>query len=403
MPTYSVYTRIASNVPIKNLQYDLAIYRMDSVKKKHFLLPPVFKQVFQSNYETQYHQTSETNDPLTTIYMVEIMLYRKHFNNIYAALAKPFFRMYTLGDLISGEACSEHKRENACYFETAGETKLANEGENTILLTITVPPRPFFAKEYPIGNPNDPFVKSKFDFEMMTRLNQFDYPDQGGTSLCGPAALFYCLLRDRPDVYEQSARELWLYGRTKIGQLAISPSEGCKHPSGFFYEKGRQLVSGLDWITLASLRDSENTIMSYSDISDQVAGITDWWSLSAWFEKVGYKNIFSNVGLSHSSFQDILMLNKYITQGCTVVSLISAGMFADYGIQDSSAKNHWVVWEGPIHDDNDKSITPNTSLDEIVNFKAFSWGNVKDQVKEKKTLEYVLKHTFGALVFEKVI
>lgn len=36
MPTYSVYTKITSNVPTENLRYDLANYQMDSVRKNTF-------------------------------------------------------------------------------------------------------------------------------------------------------------------------------------------------------------------------------------------------------------------------------------------------------------------------------------------------------------------------------
>jgi hypothetical protein len=41
--------------------------------------------------------------------------------------------------------------------------------------------------------------------------------------VCGPAAFFYCLQKDRPDVYAQAARELWRYGKTRIGNLKIEP------------------------------------------------------------------------------------------------------------------------------------------------------------------------------------
>lgn len=34
------------------------------------------------------------------------------------------------------------------------------------------------------------------------------YPDQSETSLCGPAAYFYCLLKERPDLYKEAVRDL---------------------------------------------------------------------------------------------------------------------------------------------------------------------------------------------------
>lgn len=59
-------------------------------------------------------------------------------------------------------------------------------------------------------------------------------------------------------MYVQAARDLWRYGKTKIGKLNIVPGEGCRHPVGHFYDD----ISGLDWMTLAGLRDSENAIFS---------------------------------------------------------------------------------------------------------------------------------------------
>lgn len=373
-------------------------------KTKTYLLSGISKQSLLADYQTQKHQTIDTTDPVTTTYMVEIMLYRKIGNTSEPALRSPFIRMYTLEDLISGKACSENKRENACYFESNGQTKPVSDGDNTIELKITVPERQFIAKEYPANSAKDPFKKDSFDFELVQRLNHFDYPDQGRTSLCGPAALFYSILVDRPDIYEQAAKELWLYGKTKIGKLSIAPSNSCKKPSGsFYYDNGRAKVSGLDWITLASLRDSENAIFSYSSAEDEAAGVTMWGMLSEWFEKVGYQKVFDNISLSSSNLKDVLYLNEYQKKGYLVVSLISAGMLTGLPNTDTSNKNHWIVWNGALTGSDNSDITNETSLNTMVDLNCFSWGEVKGWVKRDSSLSYFLNHTFGALVFKRVL
>ncbi|MDC9606835.1 hypothetical protein WDV76_07855 [Xenorhabdus griffiniae] len=386
MPTYTVYTKIESNVPAEHLLYDLIIYRKDA-KGNHHILLDIFQAQLQSNYETQQHVTEETDDELSVTYIMQIMLYRKHGSNTIQALQAPFKKMYTLGEFVEGKACSDKKRENACYFESTIETKPVSDGDNTVELKLTVPERVFIAEEYPIGHPDDPFEKNKVESQIQDRLSKRTYPDQNGASLCGPAALFYCLQMDRPDIYEQAARELWEYGKTKIGQLDINPGDGCRHPKGTFYDEDGERISGLDWLTLASLRDSENTIMDYDEVSDQVAGITAWWTVSDWFEKAGYEKVFSNVGLKHSSKEDIEILNNYIEQGCHVVSLISAGMLQN--MQETSGKNHWIVWAGKVEES-----------EKGTNVKAFSWGRVKPWVKANSTHEYFTNHTFGGLVFK---
>lgn len=57
--------------------YDLLIYRMDEQRNKRILVD-VTQQNIQSNYETQQHITQETSDPGTTIYIMEVTLYRQN-------------------------------------------------------------------------------------------------------------------------------------------------------------------------------------------------------------------------------------------------------------------------------------------------------------------------------------
>ncbi|MDE9498878.1 hypothetical protein KKJ22_13860 [Xenorhabdus bovienii] len=390
---------IKSNVPAENLLYDLIISRQDAEGNHHILLD-VEKAQLQSNYETQKHITQEADDDLSVIYIMQIMLYRKHGSNTIQALQAPFKKMYTLGEFVAGKACSDNKRENACYFESTAETKPVSDGDNTIELKITIPERVFIAKEYPVGHEKDPFEKSKIESEIQDRIAKKTYPRQGWASLCGPAAFFYCLQKDRPDIYEQSARELWKYGKTKIGRLEIKPGDGCRHPNGSFYNNGAPTISGLDWITLASLRDSENAIFGYNQVEAETAGVTMWGKLTEWFEKAGYEKIFDNISIFfHSNINDIITLNDYIRKGYIVVSLISVGML-NGSAGETSGKNHWIVWEGEVSSKG-KSINLD-SENEIVNLNMFTWGGISERVKPNNNLNYFLKHTFGGLVFKPI-
>lgn len=401
MTKYNIYTKIESNVPVSDLVYDLAVYRTDSENKKHILLS-VVQQPVDPNYQTQSHETNETDDDFSVIYIMEMSLYRKHGGKLISVLSSPAKKMYTLGEMASGQAYSKNKRENVCYFETKAQTKPVNDkGEDNVYnLQITCQERAFIAKEYPVGSPDDPFDRNKFNSQISSRMNNSSYPDQGRTSLCGPASFFYCLQMDRPDVYKQAANDLWLHGKTRIGNLDVTPGNGCKHPKGSFYSGSTERILGLDWITLASLRDSENSIMSYDEIDDEVAGITMWGRITEWFEKSGYVKVFSNVGLSRCSIEDVARLSEYADNGFKVVCLISAGMLFDFGSDDTSSKNHWVVWAGALKNAGGQAITKNSRPDEIVNLKLFSWGAVKNQIRLNKDLEYVRKHIFGGVVFK---
>ncbi|WBM70679.1 hypothetical protein OH773_21660 [Buttiauxella sp. WJP83] len=384
MTMYHVRTRINSNVPSDYILYDLSIYRMDSDKNKYFIVD-VKQQPLQGNYETLIHATDNISEPLSTIYIMEVTLYRTTMLKTSCVSATPFIRMYTLEELTTGKAWSSVKRENPCYFVTTGTTKLESEGPNIVTVNISRPERPFIAEEYPIGDPQDPFEKSIIEQQINNRFNWVDYPSQRSASLCGPASFFYCIQRDRPDVYAQAARELWMYGKTKIGGLEIKPSNGCRHPTGHFYDN----ISGLDWMTLAGLRDSENAVLSFDNLDSPIAGITMWQTLTEWFEKAGYEKVFSNVGITQAGIQGINDLNEYVRKGYKVVTLINDGLLTG-GESKLTVPTHWIVWDGPVTEENDGCMHLNL----------FSWGKISDQIKYGENSSFFINRFFGGVVFK---
>lgn len=389
MPVYHLSTRINANVPPSYLLYDLSIYRMDSDRNK-YLLVNVKQQPFQDNYETQRHMTANISEPLSTIYIMEVTLYRKTLLETICVSLVPFTHMYTLEEFANGKAWSAVKRENPCYFESTGIPKPVSQGGETKVIKISIPERPFIAKEYAIGSPRDPFEKKLIEYQINNRFNFINSPNQGRGSLCGPAVFFYCLQKDRPEVYAQAARELWRYGKTKIGELMISPGEGCLHQSGSFYDDdGSQRISGLDWITMASLRDSENAVLSFDTLDSPLAGMTMWQTLTEWFEKAGYKKVFSNVGVTQAGIQGIHELNEYAKKGYKVVTLINDGLL-EGGTSILTVPTHWIVWDGPVTEDADRSI----------HLELFSWGEVTDWITRGKNLSFFIKRFFGGLVFK---
>lgn len=393
MPTYTVNTQIRSNVEPDNILYDLFIYRMDSQRKKHILVD-VKQQQIKGNYETQRHITQETSDPLSTMYIMEVILYWKSRLEASRIHETPFSKMYTLAEFSSGRAWSSVKRENPCFFVTTGYTRRVKPGETNIQeVIISRPERPFIAKEYPIGHKLDPFERSIIREQITTRFNQLDYPDQGWGSLCGPAAFFYCLQMDRPDIYAQAARELWCWGKTKIGELEIAPGEGCKHPSGEFYDYDLTppdpIIPGVDWITLASLRDSENVLLNYDAVDSPAAGVTMWHTLTEWFQKAGYELVFCNAGITQGSVEDIRLFNDYVSRGYKVVTLIAGGLL-DGNDSIFTVPNHWIIWSSQL---------TQSDRDEI-SLVHFSWGKVKNHIKTGMTTRRFLNRFFGGMVFK---
>lgn len=71
---------------------------------------------------------------------------------------------------------------------------------------------------------------------------------------------------DRPDLYVKCVIDLWENGKAKIKNLSIKPSGNCKKPKSLGDDRNK--INGVDWITLASLRDSENIAFSYEEVTD---------------------------------------------------------------------------------------------------------------------------------------
>ncbi|MES4613098.1 hypothetical protein V2154_10990 [Ewingella sp. CoE-038-23] len=399
MAQYYVYTQIKSNVDSALLYYEMQAHRTGRDGTKLVVLDTGI-QPLQSDYKTQRHETIDTTESKSALFILEIMLYRKLGEQFIPLLSKQESSIYSLGQFSSDKVINANSKENIVYMETTQKTKEAKDGEtNTYTLKISTKERVFIAPEHPIGDGLDPFSWENIMDQLEKRVRRKTLPNQDRTSLCGPAAFFYCLLKDRPDLYKQMAIELWETGNAKLGALSIKPSHNCRRPKGIFNERGQLNVSGLDWITLASLRDSENSIFDYQSVDDQFSGITLWSGLESWFTKTGYKKVFDNISLSNCSIQDILDLNKYNDGSHHIVTLISAGMLLQTE-GDTSFKNHWVVWEGKPTLLGDEELSKMTNIDACIDLRLFSWGEVHDYLKPNITLKEFLKHTFGGMVFK---
>lgn len=385
MSVYYLSTRINSNVEAESIRYDLRISKINSQGESIYLVN-VQNQKLMGDYTTQRHATEDVGDPLSTIYIIEVNLYHQTMLHTTSVLSTPFTRMYTLEELSSGKAWSPEKRENPCYFVSTEATRKMSEGIYTVTVAVSIPLQQFIAKDYPVGDPLDPFEGQKIKTDIQKRMNHLSYPSQKGASLCGPAAFFYCLQIDRPDVYGQAAKELWQYGKTKIGELEIAPGEGCRHPAGNFNHS----ISGLDWMTLAGLRDSENALLNYDDIDSLVAGITLWPTLTEWFEKAGYEKVYSNVGITQVGVEGIRELNDYAKKGYKVVTLINDSLLEGSLDEHSTFPTHWIVWAGPAVQ------KPNGSIQLML----FSWGQVEEQIKPNKNISFFVQRFFGGVVFK---
>lgn len=205
---------------------------------------------------------------------------------------------------------------------------------------------------------------------------------------------------DKPDQYKKIIWDLWTSGESKLGKLIITPGRAAK-PKGFYNSDGVKQISGIDWTSMASLRNSSNAVLSYNSPGDATSAIT-LGDLDTWFFEAGYQQIFSNRSLfASSNFNDLLELSNYASDSRNrVVTLINASILYEGADTLISLKNHWIVWTGvPLVKSTGKPVTKQTDKQELITLELFSWGQIFSQLNSNTTLDKFLSHLFGGRVF----
>lgn len=273
--------------------------------------------------------------------------------------------------------------------------------------------RVFIDSQFPVGHPMDPFEKSKIERQLGARLRyrssdvdymEKPYPDQGDASLCGPAVFFYILLKDRPDIYTEYIKNLWNDGVSYLGKFKIEPSKAVCHPINYTEKSGKTRISAIDWISMASLRDEDNIYLDYGSPDYQFSGLTMPSGIVKWMKALNSDVIYNKMTLFSWARRNVLELSCLVGPGCHVVVLINHGLLLG---GSSGIPTHWVVWESNvIVVSTQKPIDENTSDEELVDIKIFSWGDVGMASQygfgSGLTLKKLCSYIYGGVVFNKI-
>lgn len=407
MKLFHLGCKVDTNIPISELKYKIQIY--DTVKKKYMpylnSLQPVLssKEVYVA-----FNFPIDLSEKQAAKYKVFIYLYRKYQASSPALVD---YSTQVLGYFYKADNYKKLKPLKA--MQSSGDTSGKQPGNSppTDILNISRK-QIFVTPEYPAGHQKDPFRKDKIEQEFKARIKAgkngqgLGYPNQKRSSLCGPAAYFYCLLKDRPDLYQKAVKQLWETGKVKIYKLEID-AKAANKPQNFFDEQGDQRISGLDWITLGSLRNSENLIWDYDNLTKGIAAMTTPGDMERWLRNSGAKNLQNFITISGNNLEQLAKINKYAKQGYRVLQLVSSpNIFG--GATTQSYKSHWIVWESPlVSQSTGLSIDENSKLTDLVDLKLFTWGWVGKLTQYRNgqntraiSLEKFLDASFGAIVYK---
>lgn len=227
---------------------------------------------------------------------------------------------------------------------------------------------------------------------------------QSGASLCGPAAFMYCLAKDAPALYVQYMRDLFVTGKAKINNLEVEPSNACKNGQLVAGSDNRERrIDAVDWIALASLRDSENRLFRHRSVASDASGITLPGRLASWFSAAGYSQVQEKTQFTASPGPEHLLEAARDFQHNKNVCLFIAAKVVRGPFTFKAIPNHWVVLSEvqpmsiPHHPD---PAQMQQSLEEQVpSLKAYSWGKEKEDLNASKlSLAVLSKYYFGYVV-----
>jgi hypothetical protein len=138
----------------------------------------------------------------------------------------------------------------------------------------------------PKGRPFPRIDPAQLIADLRKRVNDPVSQDQGAASLCCPASFFYCVLNYKPELYVQYVIDLFTTGKARIGSLEVKPGMACR-----VYQPPKGKIAGVDWVALASLRDSYNAILDVASVDDDIAARTREGEVAKWFRQVGYAGV----------------------------------------------------------------------------------------------------------------
>ncbi|MDR7015470.1 hypothetical protein [Acinetobacter sp. 3657] len=411
MKKFYPYIILKTNVSTKLLKYNIYIYNtvLNKAETAIVFKDSAFKKIGDQLYQTKPVEIDSSKIGLERLRDCVIIL------NLYRLTSSGkenlVISRYIIPDKIESYPYQDHaKNKNipvTTYVESTAVTKIVKDdiskndfelalNRNRIFQCIDSGCRP--------GETKDPFSKAQIEAGLQSRLNE-PLPNQDQTSLCGPAAYFFCLISLSPSRYKLAVKQLWEVGQTKIGELDIKPSlNGSRRVKNFYRPNGAPNIPPIDWITFASLRESENLALTLSDPEQEVAGITLWTELSSWFKRTGFKGLktypFYLNGYNPSLIGEI---NQYAGEEYYVVTLISASLLSSGSSSGTqSFPDHWIVWTDKLRDTKGQAITSYSDPYRTeVRLKMFTWGENTQRLGAGISLYNFEKKVFFALLIKK--
>lgn len=184
--------------------------------------------------------------------------------------------------------------------------------------------------------------------DLRSRVNDPFQINQGGQPFCGPAAVLFELVRKQPLRYVRICQSLFETGYFQAASHWISAPNELQQAS-----RGDLHMSQVDWMVLATLRQSENLLFAVEpnapELIRNLAGMTKSWEMRGWIKEIlGYrKSEYYHAYLMN----DESALNQTATAiqaGGVAFALITAEGMLQTNPPPIPFPSHWVSLVGNI-------------------------------------------------------
>lgn len=207
---------------------------------------------------------------------------------------------------------------------------------------------------------------------LKTRIDKPDTINQKKTSLCGPADFIRDLAIDRPVEYVQTVVSLYKTGQAKIKSLSIKPCSDLKK----YKIPATDTIDPVDWIILASLRDSDNWFFDYQSASDDASAITTPSRKEKWLKDVGYTTVKNEANIVFTKdLQNARDASALFKSGHKIALLINANMLSREQSKVNTASvipDHWISLKSEISINGIEGDPAST-----VSFDCYTWGSTR--------------------------
>ena len=213
--------------------------------------------------------------------------------------------------------------------------------------------------------------------DMRAKLLAPETVDQGGTPLCGPAAILFALIDRDPAAYVRMASELYETGRMTMRTKTLHCSADVKRT------RPGERVSAADWMMMAAMRDAANALFDIEEDDGPVArmvaqGISTPWEMKGWADEILRLQDVEYESCYVFGEEKALLASRDRHDRGGVAFLMIDGAMARNESATVAFPTHWVVYRGGL-----KIERGGFFGNDMYGFRIWTWGGFRG-VRQKE-------------------